>query len=688
VKGRRAGGAGFTVTEIVVASSILVIAVMLAMRGLMYVMRGSSLREVQNNLDVDVQASMERLKRDIRLTSLDKMVYFPPGAGPYTAVSFPLARDDDRDGVVDVDTNGAIVWDRTLVYHVWAGVPYELRLTTFDPRDNTLGVTQRQAQITSVVTNGHGRNTYEGAHTITTVVFANLFNWSLSPSAARFDGYDASLTREVDASLGSCVLSNGLHTFTFTVIDRNTSSTNYRVGLDSLMVSPCGNWREAEEQSVTATSGVSATRRLMDAGSWDNNHDLYFPAATTGRFFTLTMANDRWEETNFRETGQTHSNTFATFDRTLCPSNYVVALTGLGTNWTADGQAGTNAVDAESDLLRGAAVRVLLRGADMVSGGWIPYNAGKCRVQFCGSTEAGQTLRIRKAYIGECADSLEPTPNVVSNVALTFGGGDEATAGMGSNAWSDTANLAISKDKSYLVSFLVRSDAGAGSPSRWDDSRYTNAVGSYVIPTPSGPDLALLAQTVWSNRTDVQATNALFAVGTITTLYPPRGVFDSQVIDTGLDAPVFTTASWNCQSNGGRVLLQVRTAVTNDMSDAADWTNTNTVPFMSSGGAINPGAKRYAQFRATLFPDNTATNTPKLRDVTVAWNGKTRLVDIMGTFTKGPDYGVVEMSVDGQRIISALTIDLEIFKAVRGYGPVQTNKSRLVSEVSPRNSGK
>ena len=88
-------------------------------------------------------------------------------------------------------------------------------------------------------------------------------------------------------------------------------------------------------------------------------------------------------------------------------------------------------------------------------------------------------------------------------------------------------------------------------------------------------------------------------------------------------------------SGGGAVALRVRTANSNDMSDARAWTNVS--PVASSGDAISPGNKRYVQFRADLTPNSTywGSITPTLKDVAVDWQGEKRVVDVGGTFTKG-----------------------------------------------------
>ena len=63
-------------------------------------------------------------------------------------------------------------------------------------------------------------------------------------------------------------------------------------------------------------------------------------------------------------------------------------------------------------------------------------------------------------------------------------------------------------------------------------------------------------------------------------------------------------------------------------------------------------------------------------------------MDIGGVFTKGPGYGVFEISVDGEPLRSAIIIDLEIYKDVLGKNKsTQRVTSKLQAELTPRNTG-
>jgi len=679
---------GHTLVEVSIAAAILVMAVALAMRGLLYVMVEAKMADTQSELDIEVQISMERVKSDLRLTALERVLAYPGGAGPYSAISFPRARDDDGDGAVDLDVEGNIDWDETLVYHVWPSAPHQLRLTIFDPRNHDLSVTGRLEQLESVVLNGHGNNTYNGSNATTRVVFENLFEWSVSPRGARFDAYASNLCRAAQAPLGSCIIDAGAHDFKFEVIDVNPASSGRKIGLDSFVVSPCAAWREAERQlPVEDESGATAADQYMAGGSWDGNYQLAFASSSDGHYVTLSLENDRWEESNFGGIGAQQDNTTVEFDQSLATPEYVVKLEGLDFNWEASRQtADTNYASSAEDEIQGCAVRVVLRGEEMENGAWIRYDGGRCWVNFRGGDELAKKLRILKAYIGECVSATNASMDVAAGTqhALTFGGSDAVEISGGSSRWSDLASFSIDREKTYLVSFLVRNQPTDGTCWRWEETQSSNAINSYVIPSSIGPGTADLAAETWSSRGDVVATNAVHAVQYLYTTYPTNGTFTSQVLDTNMDTPDYTDIDWHDQLDGGTIALKVRSGATNDLSDAPAWTN---VSAMSSPGVIDPGDNRYIQFQAELKPHSSGLATPLLRDVIIRWPGPERLVDVFASVTKGPDYGVFELTVDGEPLRTGVVVDLDIFRDMRVHKGTQRLRSRLVSEVAPRNSG-
>ncbi|MCE9614981.1 MAG: prepilin-type N-terminal cleavage/methylation domain-containing protein [Lentisphaerae bacterium] len=683
---------GFTLVEMVIATSILVVAMALAMTGYVYIWAETNKSITQDELDIQVQQSIEEIKKDLRLTALEKIYYFPEGAVTNTAISMPLARDTDGDGAVDVGADGKIVWDRTVIYHVWAGNPTQLRKTTFSPRDNSLTVTQLQEQLNSVATVGNGTATYNSSNATTKVIFQNLFTWSVQPQSSSFDGYSATNMRSLDAVLGSTVLSNGNQTLRFRVTGKNPSSSGYRVGLDTLFMSPSYGVREAEAQlPATAVVGTTIpTNVYMNAGSWSGNYHLSFPATATNQSFTLTLPNDRWEETNFRSTGELHDDTSVFFDTSLAPTDFVVALEGnYSYNWWATNQTGdAYGGQTVADNVKGAAVRVLIRGRNMEPGKAIDFSGGKTWVLFRSGTGP---LTITDAFIAEAnatdgIATMDAVPGTTTR--LRFGGANSLSlSSSGSASWCDQAStFPIDKRKSYLVTYLVSPTAGYGNAWRWLETNTMDYVGAYMIAASNSPTAGTAAAENWSTRSDVYTTNSIPAVWATWVTYPTNGTYTSAIFDTQHNAAPFTGIAWNSViPSGGYLGMRVRSGNSNDLSDAASWTN---LAAMTSPGAINPGNKRYVQFQATLRPSSGGNLTPKLRDVAISWPAETRIVDIGGTFTKGPDYGIFEMLVNGQAIKKGVVVNLEIFDYTRAHGTSNRITSAATTEVTPRNSGR
>lgn len=681
---------GFTLVEMIIATTIMVVAISLAMTGYLYIWSESSRSNLQDELDVEVQLSAEKIKRDLRLSALEKIYYFPATASRYTAISMPLARDDDGDGAVDIDGSGKIIWDKTVIYHVWSGNPNQLRKTTIDPRDNTLVATQLQAQLTSVATVGNGSATYGSSNCSTEVVFENLFDWYVEPQGASFDGYSAVTERAIGVVLGSAVLSNGNHTLQFSITNKNPLSSSYKMGIDTLFMSPSVSEREAEAQ-LPATAVVGATiptNVYVSSGSWSGNYHLSFPSTAIGRSFTLTMRNDCWEETNFRATGELHRDTTVLFDTSLTPNDFVVLLDGNTTNWSASLQtADSTGGQTNLDNYNACAVRVLLRGNDLTEGNWILTSGGRCQVNF----RAGSlgSLIIDDAFIAE-ADSTNTQDAIAGTMTrLRFSGGESLTLGAGTHGWSDMTTFPINKDKSYLVSFLVNNVALKGNAWRWEETNTTGYVGAYVIPATNAPAEADAMAYTWSTRTDVYTTNVIPAVQYLFTTYPTNGVYVSTIFDTHNSAPVYSNMFWNSVlPSGASLSLKVRSGNSNDMSDASNWTNISALASSGTGILITPGAKRYLQYQSTLLPTAAGTGTPKLRDTRILWRGDTMAVDIGGTFSMGPDYGIFSLLVDGQPLKKGVVVNVEIFDYARAHGATNRITSMATTEVTPRNSGR
>ena len=681
---------GYTLTEVMLSVVILSAVFFIAITGWLYVIRGERLNNVQNELDIDVRRAMERIKSELRLSSLDCICYYPAGLGPYTAMSFPMARDDDGDGLIELDSNGKVIWDKTMVYHVWSSSPNQLRLTVFDPRDNSLTDAQRQEQLNSVVANGKGDYTYNGANAETIPIFENLFDWEIYTKGASYDAYSPVLDREQNVSFGSIALSSGSHLFRFRTVGKNTSSSGFVVGLDSLVVSACGAAREAEAQTISAQSGATAGAEYRSEGSWGGNYQLTFPATATGQYVTLSMANDCWEETNFRDTGAICEDTIVEFDQTISPKDFVVKMPNQTNTWQANWQTLNDVVTSSSNsALQGCAVRIPIRGGMQPDGGAIYYNGPMHCIYFYSAYS--KPLKIMGAYMHESADDAAYGMDIQGSGIELYSvdtGRPDVTISAGSyTRFTNSTELTIQKEKSYFITFLVADDPGNSDARVWDDKHSPPLINSYILPASESPTLADCT-TSWSLRTNVLSDTRLFAIEHIHTLAPSNGVFTSQIFDTHMDTPPYTEMTWDAiKPSGTAVKMKVRTGANADLSDASSWSN---IAAMTSGGSINPGDKRYVQFQACLYSGTAGYYVPTLKDVAIRWTGPNKVVDIGGTITKGPEYGVFDVYVDDKPLTKGLTVDLTIYEDVIGFGGKGSNRltSTMSAEIEPRNTGK
>ncbi len=663
---------GFTLLEASAAAMLTVAVLGMAIGGFMFALKNTNESDVQSELDIDVQLAMERLKKDLRLSSLDEIFYYPAGPGPYTALSFPLAEDSDGDGLFELDADGRVIWDKTVVYHIWPSSPHQLRVTTFSNRDNDMSDAQRQEQLDVVVKTGSGSDTYNGGNASTHVIFENLLDWTIRPQAGIFDAYSSTLERE-HTSLGFALLDKESHTFEFKVAGKNADSSGYKIGIDQLTVSPSYGEREAEAQlPVTAQSGASASAQYIASGSWKGNYHLYFPATDVGDYFTLTMDNDRWEETNFGADGYVADNTEVKFDDTLSPKDFVVQLDGNETTWEAALQTGTaTAISVSNNLLQGAQIAVHINGAQLLTNGnWIASNGRKCQLTF----QAGAIgyLQVNNVHIVKTsAEDITAFTYDETPVHATFhGASDSPVMSTGYPATTDPINMEISKTNNYVVIFNIRNESFKGYPAAWKNQRTTN------------PDCLIR----YADST-LAYTNCIFGLASIDTTYPANGTYTSQIFDTRLAAPIYGDIAWNADLPSGTALTtKVRTGDQPDLSDADDWSSLSAA---SSAHAILASSKRYVQFQAQLQSSSDGLSTPQLKDVTIDWTGEMQLVNISATMTKGPDYGVVEVLVDGVPLQSALGIDLMIYKDI--FSLNRTDKrvtSSLVANIRPRNTGR
>ncbi|MBN2703384.1 MAG: hypothetical protein JXR23_04150 [Pontiellaceae bacterium] len=665
---------GFTLVEASAAISIFIIGIAMIIGGYMYLQKNSLEQLSQDKLDMNVGLAVQRLQMEMRLSSLYEMTFYPPSSRKYTAVSFPmLDRQDAESGV----------WTSTVIYHAFGqGDDQRLLRTEFTPRDNSLTVEERLAQLATVVRDGNGDNAENGANAKTTTLFQHVFDWSIVPQGSAYDGYSSREQRDRTANVGFGIVGPGPHTLQFKVTGKDDQSTGYKIGLDTLKASTSGMEREAEAQSVSGSPVPSVDYNA--SGTWSGYHQLSFDATATGQTFSVSFYNDRWEDTNFDLSGSTKSNVNVGLpDTNYDPADLVLHLEGDTTNWTAIAQTGDDiGIDAGSGVaFKGAALRVMLRGASMSGGGLLGHDGARCRVAFTAATNA---LSIEEAYIDEVVESFDVVPNTVGNpMQLTFSSDAGCTIAAGTTAWSDYLNFPIEYDKTYAVTLWVADNETACQPKIWTDQG--GITGTFVLSTNTLSS-ADLVSTNWSTRSEVIALPATVAVSMLHTMYPSVGTYISPAVDTQMDSPQYDAIEWteDCPP-GTSVAIKVRSGSDAQMSDAPAWALVSTVS--SPGTLTSVSAKRYVQYQAALY--SNGNNSPKLRDIALQWDGRTKMVEVGGVFINGPDYGQFEVTIDGQPLTSPLRVSVVVQEEIRTMNnEVKTVYSTEGFELAPRNTGK
>lgn len=694
--------AAFTLAELMVSMVVLGIALTIGISGWAHILVGEKRVEAQCSLDMDVRSSVERLRADMRVSDMNSILFYPIGVGPYSAVSFPVTVPVSSTNLLDGGGTN-IVWDRTVIYHIYPSAPNQLKRTVFFNRDPNASVSNRQVQLNRVVADGHGANAcINGETTSSSVLFQNLFDWSLTPQTARFDCY-ASTTMRDRFFFGSTLIGSGAHTVDFKVIGKNPQgNANLYLGVDSLNCSVSGSDQEAEDHAVTTFGGDPVVAKTyIPNGSWSGNYHLLAICATNNQGFSVTVQNDCWEEVNFQIPGALAENTTRDFDTSLSPwYHHVIRMVGAtGDLWQAGGWgavpvAQSQCNDTVPDNLQApplnVCMRILIRGEYIRKNGFGPIllfaKSSPNPILTCPTFAVASV----ESYASSC-DAMTGTVQ-----ALQFYQDGAFTS------WADCHNgtvyavpqtpVDICANQSYLVSFYTQNASGSRDLYHNEDYRNPN-IGSYILTNVS-PD-ATYAET-WSTNacitTDrylVSSPGKLYALYQMASGFASNGVYTSIIFDSGQTAPVAKSISWSNSIPANTWLqLTARTGNNPDLSDAPAWTNLNP---LTSFGAFPYNTGRYIQFRATmrinslLYPCPT---TPQLHSVSFTWPGETKMVDVAGILTRGTDYAQCEVTVDGKPLTRAIKLDLSIYKDVRRIsGGTERFTSFITAEISPRNTG-
>ncbi len=682
--------AGFTLIEVMIASFITVLVLGGATAGMINVLRSWRAAGIQSELHLDLEMSMERMRRDLRLSSvgIGLMAFHPIGGAEYTAISFPLATPGTN-GLLQRDAGGKIIWDTTVVYHVRPGSPDELIRSTFSPRNESASPAQRYDQLVNVVNSANlaqiEQSALLGETGMSRVLFRNLVNMVFRPPEMSFDGYAPQYERARTINWGSVVLSNGVHDLTFTVQRKNTQSTGYKVGVDRFALSYSGSPREGEIflpvnshpaspyfQANTSGGSLAAQDMSMHGASWSGLSQLtYTPdfasAGPAGSRLTFRVQNDLWTDTNFdNPPGEIAFNCSRQIARSFTNQapyipDFVIAM-DHGLSWEAENV--TDGVASSIMVTNVATVNVIHGGTNVPAA--IFLNGSFVRFAF--SAGMFHNLHVRNVQVGRRLSGDQFVPG--TEQALTFNNGSaHVQIGSGGTVWTDWKRYEIDREQSYLVRWERRDPGNAIPPGQTDARMWMG---------DTGHTLSYL---------DGVADNRLIAMAAMQVRAPSNALYRSGVFDTRVESPSYKRLTWTQVEPWphGDIDIRVRSSDHPDMHDVADWwypmgyfqsNANNDISYLPSG--------RYVQYEVLFTLTGEHLQLPILRDVTITWEAPTGIVDLTVDLARGPDYGIITADVNGQSFIKGVEAELEIFR----QGPYGMQSESGIMEVRPLNTGR
>ncbi len=625
---------------------------------------------IKTELRFNIQEAMEKIKEDARLADGGKILFYPSTSTSYTAISIPAATPNSSTGLLSV-SNSSITWDKTIIYHVYQN---ELRRTVYNSFNTTTAT--RQTQLNTVAAAGSG----VGA-TTKTLFSADNVTLTINPTSQTFDGYSASLDKSVNTSFGTIKLAAGNHTIQFKVTGKNSSSTGYRLGIDHISLAPSGCDQEAENLTVSASSGKTQNSEDMssyaETASWGGNYQLEYQATTVNDYITFQTYYDKWIESNFED--MTHDNTSVT------GTNPVITVASresqsLSPGWRASIQTGVTNEDNAS-AVNNKTIRNIISGSTITQAGQM------IRLKFVASST--DPLTISAAYFGRRSTyNFADTPTQLYFNNGTISEGEEDGTGAigatgpttiaipaGAYAWSNwfipNASISYPSATDYLVSVAVDTSAAYANETYWDAGAGTH---SYM-------ENGSTANATWAGTDPGYATSSAIHAVQEMAIWSATGTTTSQIYDTTLTAPAYSQISWT--TNGyGTYALKSRSSSDPEMTGATDWASISSVG-ASPGSITGIGTGRYVQFQATLTAASPYTTYPQLDKVALTWPGQTSLVEVSGYYTKRPNYGIFSVLVDGQAITKALDVELDVETDFQG----KTYTCTLSSAIDCRNTG-
>lgn len=684
--------------ELLISISLMVVVVTGALSALITILRSDARVTAHMRMISEGQRMADFLRETTRLTKSSEIVLYPE-IGPHTAVSYPVPAGVGEDGNEQLNPDGSLVWGDTLVVHSWPqDDPVEIRLTRFQPRETSLSPSQRFDQLVSVVENGNGGSAVNGSNSSTLTIAEVRGSLTFRTEGQNYNFHNSTELLDSRVNMGGIRLQPGDNTIRFQVAGKTSSSRGYGMMMDQLLISPAGIPIEAEALlPVMTQSGASATVENRLDLFWSDGRALSFPASSTDAFFEVNFHNDTWHETKFIGKG-------SEFDRTMTHTSIDEANTstrlrpvGRDLAWSAMFQSGGTGGGAseEEDVVRGAAVRVVVRGGKALGGLQVLADGDGCTVEFEASDEPTHGLHILHAFISEAADHENPGTaiNSATTKRLRFGEPDnpkeEVVIAPGDTARTVPVDFPIDTEKSYVISYLVSSllktiagggEVLPGNPWIWGDD--SSLPDTHILSASTNPGEADLLALTWSDRALMESKPGIYGVTDITTTYVNEGVYTSRVVDTTLEAPEFKDIAWSqLTPPDTSIEFKIRTSDFPDMRNAPEWEDLDS---MESPGNVFFTGKRYVQIRFVLMRDPVYDRIPELRNYTLRWTGEETNLDFGGVFHRYPSGGLMNVFVNDEPPSASFRAELNLTAEEVAFSNDKPAWSILV-ETSPRN---
>lgn len=585
----------------------------------------------------------------------------------------------------------------------------------------------------------------------TKVMFENLFTGRLWHAEARFDGYAPTSNTLDRVDFGVAPIDSGVQQITFTVVDKHPLSNGWKIGLDRLIASASG-WPLEAELIANATSipkvyagvgGSSAAYGLLTTTS-ANGQQMMLTLNNDTIEECLFIGADR---------NVLFSNTVVRLDTAYTPSGFgsgvlCSKLDGQCLNaWNATEQAMCSLSAVENWSLYTnfwAVIRIPILSDPVLNTAGEPYAYG---VRKSGFNPVFRLMKSRNnggIQINNAAFVIISPTDMPANSSMDpiLGSSPEiiplqcwqnGTVTTWSNAlprtsadvsqlveFHSTANRAISiqTGSTLMLQLEVKVVDGVASPhyaKRLPMNRSSLHTGCwYKLCSSSSEVNALWQDPRWESANPSSSSHLPFLRSMVVN-YVDEGSYISHVFDTTDIGNHPKTMTWEAlMPSGGGGVFNMYARSGNSISangfnieDASAWESISPLanPPPTSGASVGSG--RYVQFKtfyksqiSHLAPDTgTLTSstslgpyhndTPRLRWVRFQWTGDKKYVNVAAELLKGPDCGIFTVQVNGKELVRGVTMEIEIFKDIRGVGGKTLRLiSGISAEVDPRNSNK